>query len=958
MTLSFLKIIAKDLFTRTNGHLENLTVVFPNKRAKLFLNQHLAEISNGPIWSPKYITISDLFQSMSSLNIADSIVLLSYLYETYKSVTNNDETFDHFYSWGEVLLKDFENIDSYMVNHRTLFANIADLEAMTSFDYLSEEQLNAIKHFFTTFNKNEKTELHMKFSDMWNHMPYIYEKFHEILEKNNIAYEGMLKRNVIENFDNKNINSNTTYVFIGFNILSQTEKELFKQIKRNAPTLFYWDYNKDLDSDKSSLFIQQNIILFGQDFKYEKDSNIASSPKIQILSSSTDNIQCKYIGQWIKETINKKEPLNKTAIILCNENLLNSVLNSIPSNDKDGNNIQYNITMGYPLQETPVSSYIMNLLNLQSKGWKDDNTIKYKAVIQLLQHPFVMKMTNKNAYKLLKNIKENNLIYPNKKLFEDDPILKHIFTRYNDCHSTIEYIRDCIIMVTKFCSSKSLEKDNQLLNESLFNGYTMMNRLYTISKDGRLPIQNIEILTRLIKSIIQSISIPFHGEPALGVQIMGILETRNLDFNNIIMISMEEGIMPKIQQQSSFIPYTLKKAHNMPTIEHNDCIYAYYFYRLFHNAKNITLLYNNTTEGLHKGEMSRYLMQLKLKGVPCGEIVSPNIQENKYAQIHVKDTDDTAINKVQTSPSALNNYIECPYKYYLKYICGLKESDSINEEIDNADFGSIFHYVMEQIYKPFIGRGEIQNHQIIQIKNDEISLQKLIDKAFTKILNKEKNQHPQTYSKQNLDGEMLLTYEVITKYVKKQLELDSNLCPMEILAVEKDISQIPIENYNEITDDFKFSGIIDREDIVTINDKKIHRIVDYKTSTKENNKANDVKSLFRHDCFHTNYVFQTLYYCEALIASGCKEQISPALIFIKKNNSEMDYGIKINNEIIYDYNNQCRKEFQENLKQLIIEIQNPQNCFTKVQNEASCAYCPFSEICMINNNEITNEEDD
>ncbi|MBO4397689.1 MAG: PD-(D/E)XK nuclease family protein [Bacteroidaceae bacterium] len=952
MTSSFLNIIAKDLFTRTNGHLENITVVFPNKRANLFMNQQIAELSDSPVWSPKYTTISDLFQSMSSLIIADPIILISYLYEIYQSVAQNNESFDHFYSWGEVLLKDFEDIDSNMVNSKALFANIADLEAMTSFDFLTDEQLDAIKQFFTAFSKNEKSELHIKFLNMWKLMPEIYEKFHKTLEENGIAYEGMMKRKIIENFNYDDINTDTTYAFVGFNALSKTEKELFKFFKKHAKTLFYWDYDSNSDPDEASQHIQQNIVLFGQDFKpeeTEKNKQKNNSINIQILSSPTDNAQCKYIGQWIKETIKKDEPLNKTAIILCNENLLNSVLHSVPSHDDEGNEIQYNITMGYPLQETPVNSYIMALINLQSKGWKDDNTLKYKAVIQLLQHPFVMSMANDHVHEILQKIKDNNIIFPEIQLFENHPGLKFIFTHQDNCHDTIKYIRDCIVLATKVYTEDLQRNDNQLLNESLFNGYTMTNRLLAISDEGKLPIQNIDILSRLIRHIIQTTSVPFHGEPASGIQIMGVLETRNLDFNNIIMLSMEEGTMPKPPQQSSFIPYVLKKAHGMPTIEHYDSIYSYYFHRLFHHVQKLTLLYNNTTEGIHKGEMSRYLMQLKLNGVPCGEIVSHNIEPVTTSPIRLKDENENKENEVFTSPSAINTYIDCPYKYYLRYICGLKEPETLSEDVDNIAFGNIFHYVMEHIYRPFIGRGQIQSFQINEIKKDNVLLQKIIDQAFTEILNKDNDNKTHNYSKGKLDGEMLLTYEVITQYVKKQLDIDSKLCPMTILAVEKDLNEIDINGEAEIANGFKFSGIIDREDIVTIDGKQIHRVVDYKTSSQINNKTNDILTLFQHNNLHTGYILQTLYYCEALVSSGCKDALSPALLFIKKNTSETDYSVMINKEPIYDYKSQCREIFLMELKALINKIRNPENPFIKNPEEKKCELCPFLKLCEADN---------
>lgn len=952
---TFLDTVAFDLFRRTSGHMENVTIIFPNKRASLFMDQSLSHLTDRPVWAPRYTTISELFQSMTTLTVADPIMLNCMLYDVYHRVSGTTETFDHFYSWGDVLISDFDDIDSNMVNAKALFANVADIEAMTSFTYLSDEQVKAIRQFFNAFTIGQKTDLHERFLQMWNIMPQLYNDFHTVLEQEGMAYEGMLKRKVIEGYSAESLKSDTIYAVVGFNALSETERKLFLHLKNDCHALFYWDYDPDIDTSESGDCIRENIHLFGeaittQNVQRYDDSDIrdletsgpqalrTSEPHSTLIASSTDNAQCRYAGNWLKEALTADAPQNRTAIVLCDESLLQPVLHSIPPAASDGTPVQLNITMGYPMQDMPVSSFIMNLLNMQVKGWRDDKTLYYRHVIQMLQHPLVQKLDAEKVSDIMAGMLKHNTIYPHTNLFEGSAALSQLFTRRTSTVDILQHMKGCLELIAQV-AGKTDEKSNQdpLMAESLFAAWTMVNRLLTIAESGKLPLQQGETLIRLMRHVISQRSIPFHGEPACGVQLMGVLETRNLDFDNIIMLSVGEGIMPRPSHQSSFVPYTLRKAYGMTTTEHNDGIYAYYFNRLRHRASNITYVFNNSTEGLHKGEMSRFLINMKLNGVEVKSL-APSIAiqgetiPSESDTLH--DRESVVVHALSVSPSALNTYINCPLQYYLKYICGLSEADEVSEEIDDALFGSIFHYVMKLIYEQYQGRGDIQASQIKEIRENKVLLEKIVTQAF---------QHETQNQDEDFIGERRLTYDVILHYVQKQLKLDEKLCPMAILGVEYEIN-LP----------YGGKGVIDREDIVTIDGTRRHRIVDYKTSSKPN-AASSIEALFQPSQKHAGHIFQALYYCEVVTsqqsANGSSDTISPALNYIKPYKPGDDMTIKIGKEPVIDYTSHCHEEFRQRLDSLIGEVRSNENHFAPNPSKEHCQYCPFKQMCESKFNE-------
>ena len=851
---TFLEQVAKDIYNRFNGNFENTTIVFPNKRASLFFNEALCKFTNSPIWSPRYQTISELFLQMNDKVIADDIILIYYLFKAFKQQTESVElTFDKFYGWGGVLLNDFQDIDNNIVDAYSLFANVSDLEDLTNLDYLSEEQIAAIKKFFIEFDKNTNTELHKRFQKVWRKMYNIYSEFRGSLAKDGYAYEAMIKREVAEKISTCPTELNhlfsQRFIIVGFNVLNKTEKILFKLLSQNG-ALFYWDYDSEYIHDEAVLFIEQNIKLFPNALPRIDSATVSdtSNKIINIISSTTDTAQATYAGKWLSNTLQKDESLNETAVILCDENLLQPVLHSIPKTYSNGEeDTLLNITMGYPFNQTPIANFIISLLDLYEKGETNNGRWRYKYIENILKHPYVRRQCGTTIEKLLNTLKEKNISYPSANMFAEDDFLRLICS-HADASEILPRLSEVITLISHTFTAI----DSPLDRESLYTAYTVINRLINIKMGNELT--NKTFLSHLIRQLFDQEKIAFHGEPAIGVQVLGVLETRNLDFKNIILLSTNDGMLPKIAHGSSFIPYTLRKAHDMTTLEKQASLYSYYFYRLLQRAENIHLVYNNYTEGLHKGEPSRFLLQLKYESnitvieqsieSSCGIIKDSVLKINKTPEL-------ISTFPKRLSPTALNNYIECPLRFYLQNVVKLSEDEEVSDEVDKRLFGNIFHKAMYLLYKPIVGQS-INTDDCLTLANDTELINKTIDQAFASEYFKIDKDKVLSYTP-DYNGEQLLNKFVLQRYIKAQLLYDAKYCPMRILKQE-DVQ------YKTI-DGIQVGGIIDRIDEVTINGQKQMRVVDYKTSTRIKT-TKSINDLFIPSEKRAGYIFQILVYCQ------------------------------------------------------------------------------------------------
>lgn len=953
---TFLKQVAHDLYNKTEGNFTKVAIVFPNKRASLFFNEYLAQESDRPIWSPTYVSISELFRQSSDLSIADPIKLVCDLYKVFQKATGSKETLDDFYFWGEMLIADFDDADKNMADTHALFSNLKDLnELMDNYDFLEEGQKEALSQFFHNFSINQVTELKQRFISMWNVLGDIYTEYKALLESQSIAYEGMLYRQVIEQLDVEALPYNK-YIFVGFNVLNKVEHTLFKKLNEAGKAMFYWDYDTfylNKTPHEAGEFIRRNLRDFPSELPASFFDNLNQLKEVTFIESPTENGQVRYLPQWIRENLTSQE--KETAVVLCNEALLQPVLHALPDNVK-----HINITMGFPLSQTPAYSFVNALMELHTSGYNPNNgRYLFAEVISVLKHPYTRQLSPE-AEKLEQNLTRDNRFYPLPSELKQDNVLELLFTpRRNNldlCSMLSEALKEVAVIYQQQAASHS-DAFDQLYRESLFKTYTLVNRFHTLIESKELNVQ-AGTFQRLLTRVMSSSSIPFHGEPAIGMQVMGVLETRNLDFRHLIMLSVNEGQLPKAGGDSSFIPYNLRKAFGMTTIDHKIAVYAYYFYRLMQRAEKVTLVYNTATDGINRGELSRFMLQFLIEwGYPVlrkqlEAAQSPQdstpiiIEKTPDVMERMKSVFDIRNNpKALISPSALNCYLDCPLKFYYKYVALLSAPDEVTADIDSAKFGSIFHYAAEHIYKDLTAHGKLISRENLEtLLKDEVRLQTYVDNGFKELFfNLPQNEQPE------YNGIQLINSAVIVKYIQQLLRNDLRYAPFTFVGSEQRIFE-NIEIYTPSGNiQSRIGGIIDRID----SKGESLRIVDYKTGGDADTPAN-VQSLFIPDKKRSNYVFQTFLYasivCKKLREKNDSRLVAPALLYIHRAASEnyspvIQMGEPRKPKEPVDNFAQHEGDFRENLKTLLEDIFNPDISFTQTEIEDKCAYCDFRALC-------------
>lgn len=945
----FLQLVAHDLYTKIGNDLSRTVLVFPNKRANLFFNEYLAEESDQPIWSPAAMSISDLLQKLSVQKAGDPIRLVCELYKVFKEETGSRETLDDFYFWGELLISDFDDVDKNMVDADKLFSNLQDLKnLMDDYEFLDEEQEEAIRQFFQNFSIERRTELKEKFISLWDKLGIIYHRYRENLAELGIAYEGMLYRNVIEQLDTDRLKYDK-YVFVGFNVLNKVEKEFFQKLQKAGKAMFYWDYDlfytQRISKHEAGEFIKRNLIDFPNELPESYFDIFRKPKKIRYISASTENAQARFLFSQTAQMGSEKE----NAIVLCNEALLLPVLHSIP---QDVQNV--NITMGFPLAQTPVYSFINAAMELQTNGYRPDTgRFTYEAVSKILKHSYTRQLSD-HATRLERELTKTNRFYPLPSELKKDDFLTILFTPQSNIRELCDYLLRLIKSISILYRKEGEYDDifNQLYRESIFQSHLKINRLYSLIESGELSVRT-DTLKRLITKVLTASNIPFHGEPAIGLQIMGVLETRNLDFRNLIMLSLNEGQLPKAGGESSFIPYNLRKAFGMTTIEHKNAVYAYYFYRLIQRAENITLLYNTSSDGLNRGEESRFMLQLLVEGPHeiTREYLEAGQSPQNTLEIQIEKTpeilrrlyrayDTAQPESVILSPSALNTYLDCRLRFYYRYVAGLKTPDEVSAEIDSALFGTIFHLSAQLAYTDLTANGKmIQREDLERLLRDEIKLQGYVDQAFKQELFKVAPEEKPEYN-----GVQLINSKVIVSYLKQLLRNDLQYTPFEMVAMEKKVSEkITIQTaLGPLT--LRLGGTIDRMDAK----EGTLRIVDYKTGGSPKIPAN-IEQLFTPSETRPNYIFQTFLYA-AIMSRKQPLMVAPALLYIHRAASEsyspvIEMGeprkpkIPVNNFAFFE------DEFRERLQALLEEIFNEKEPFMQTEDTKKCSYCDFKAIC-------------
>lgn len=971
---TFLEEVAENVFRRY-PKLEQVSVIFPNRRAALYFRKHLAALITRPAFAPTILTIEDFFSRLSPLHVPEKLILISTLFKSYSDVmeTGSDDSesekitqLEDFYFWGEMLLRDFDEVDKYMVPAEQLFKDLSHQKELdSSFDFLTEEQKEFLKNFWSSFDVNASGHKR-RFLAMWRQLGDIYNKFREDLLIKGWAYEGMLHRTVAESIAGLAGQSHGNLVFAGFNALTAAEEKLISYCIETHRAEVYWDidaYYVNNASQEAGLFFreyQRAPFLdktFPADMPAHFQRKIASGTEVHLYGAAQPIAQAKLMSQVLADGLKSGMNPEETLIVLADEKLLMPVLHGI-----SGSVEKLNVTMGFPLASTPMFNFIELIIDLQVNR-KGDH-FNHRQVLALLGHPYVVAAGAVPSNEKRKEIVNHNWVHiPKGYLATDVTLHRSIFTEVKAevgpmSMAMVAYLRHIVTEVGKLKSVSDFDKEYAL------HFLKLLNLLESVLTDSNRFPQDIEprgnevqaqkAFLRLFRQLVRLQKIPFSGEPLKGLQVMGVLETRNLDFKNVFILSLNEGAFPSTGNKGSYIPHNIRRAYGLPTLAHQDAMYSYLFYRVLQRAENISLFYNSETDVLGQGEMSRYLQQLLFEsGLNIQRHILHNpIQPHSITPLRVEKNEAliTALMKLNEgnirfrgiSPSALNTYIECRLQFYFKYVAKIKEPNEVEEELDARVLGNFLHQVMERFYKDLARRKGSKLVEKDDFNQAAERIDLLIDDVFRDGYRLEPDR-PVEYA-----GQRLVVREVVKRFAGQIIRIDEAYAPFSIEALEQEglVYSIKIDRapYEII-----LGGKIDRVD----QKGDLLRIIDYKTG-KDELDFDSLDSLFAREGRRNKAAFQTLLYALMYInsirgkngpAHPHAGRIVPGLINrMNVFDESFQFGLKVGKQQVNDVTSMF-PEFEARLKTLFEELFDPHTDFDQTLNLDNCKFCSYSHIC-------------
>lgn len=935
--VAFLKQVAQHYYSE--GKMERKCFIFPNRRASVFFRKHVAECvaaARTPMLSPRIYTMNDFFYEVAAASQTDQVHLLLELYECYSELNPSHETLDEFIFWGNVLLSDFNDVDKYMVKAEALFTNVADFREMQdALDYMDDVQLAAIKRFVSHFKTGGRYK--EEFLRIWDILLPLYKNFNARLKSRSMCYEGQVYRSLAERLSLESVvdvlspafKGVDKFVFVGLNALNECEKRLMSKMRDARIAEFCWDYSSEWIRDlnnKSSFFMADNVIEFPQAF--ELDTEGLPQTEFNVLSVPSSIAQTKQLPVLL-ERLGAQGM--ETAVVLADESQLIPVLNSIPEHIRD-----INVTMGYPLKGSGLWSLMKEIAALQMHIRQKDGKVFFyhKQLWGIFSNSIVKSVIDQEEKTKLAEIRKEARYYVDATEFASYPVLSLIFRpmvlKPNEAlPDQIEAIQDyqCELLSSLSALLKP-QSDMAMELDYAKEYYLAIARLRSCS----LPVLPATYF-RLVDSLLVGAAVPFEGEPLKGLQIMGPLETRALDFDNLIILNCNEAIFPRRNVASSFIPPELRRGFSLPSYEYQDAVWAYYFYRMIQRARKVWMLYDSRTEGTRSGEESRYIKQLDMHfGARINRYIA------KSALVRIEDSDEIEKReedirflkeKKCLSASALKNYLSCPVKFYYSSIKGLSASEEVMEAMDAKTQGNVFHQTMERLYK-----------------TEDNTVSKSYLKALLSsddIDNVVRERILFNMGRFELVGRDLVYEDMICRYVRKSIQRDIEW--MESRSVDSiRILGLELKKFTNICG-FAFIGIIDRLD--SICDEEV-RVVDYKTGRvadkdfiiDETNAESVVNALFgAKDSERPNIALQ-LYLYDKIIASlpdlAGKEIINsiyqPARLFT--HNVE---NVRLNRKFV--------ELMDEKLRLTLEELCDTRIPFKKSADTDACSYCDFKTLC-------------
>ena len=971
-----------------SNDMRDVTVVFPGKRAGMFLNREFAALSDKPVWTPRYCTMGDLFQSITSLQVADPLKCICLLHNVMQKVLGADytETLDEFWSWGEVLMADFDDIDKHMADAKAIFTNIADQERLKNLDYLDEHQRETLMRFFGRFSLESSTRLQEKFLQTWSHMYEIYSTLHEQLLTEGQLWEGALFRHVAEQMQaddslvERLLRDKQTIVFAGFNVLNSVEHTMMSTIQREGKARFYWDYDIyycDPKADhEAGFFMKQNLRDFPSAISdTDAFDNFSHLRDVTFIACTSDNAAARYVNTYLNEELRikneelkMKDPLStlnssllthnsSLSVVLCNEALMQPVLHAIPESQKE-----VNVTMGFPLTDTPVYSIVMALLRLQIEG--------YDASLGRFRYPFEQALRRQPFFELLDE--EQCFVYHG-----------------DDTSALLDYL---LLHLRRIAANYAQIEEPGIFEQLYGETAYRIDRMLCLLRDPSIFNLQSSIspttLRRLLRQMMLTAKMPFHSEPDRGLQVMGVLETRCLDFEHLLLLSAEEGNLPRTTHANSFIPANLREAFGLTTQRHRIAVYTYYFYRLVGRCQHLTCVYNESTSDGAQHEMSRFLRQMLAEtDIPIRTLwlrcepdpkASLPIQVEKTPEVmaRLRQRYDQSLKQqggegITLSPSAINTYMACPMQFYLNNVLCIRREDEPEEGISADIIGNIFHDTAEFFYEWLQQRYGTDTITADMLCDKTFAIREAIQRTLQLMLHtafdvswfhptEEFDRLPEIrrrYKKAMVNGQWLMVneykgttliaYNVLLRYLQVLIRYDARHAPFRIIGAEKERT-IEFKTHNST---LKVGGRIDRIDEM---DGRL-RIVDYKTGAYKLKDKVKMENVVGLDKTHERYYLQTFLYALAEmehIATSSKGKqegslpIQPVLFFpIKASGEDYDPSLKLDGEVVNDFGSQHAEVFREGLQNILDDIFNPEKPFTCTSDTKTCEYCELGLIC-------------
>ena len=952
--IPFLKQVADHYYNI--GEADKCCFIFPNRRSLVFFTRHLcqavkdSDVLSRPIVAPEMLTINDFFHKVGGMHSVERVRLLIELYDCYRECNPKAESLDEFIFWGDVILSDFNDVDKYLVDPKQLFANISDLKKIQdTYTYLTDTQRKAIEAFVSHFSDlsgrltvnldSDEPDVKGKFLMIWNILHDLYELFNKRLMDRGMAYEGMVYRQLAQRLKNESVEDvfndvwqgDVKFVFVGLNALNECEKMLLRKLRDAGRAEFCWDYSGKIISDpknRSSFFMAENVVEFPQAAVWDREG--LNVPEINVVSVPSSTGQAKRLPDVLNGIGSRTVAgLTECAIVLPDETLLSSVLNSIPDEVAD-----INVTMGLPMTGSILYSMMSDIaaIQLHTVNRKGKWYFYHKQVWDLFANDLFRKASDEKTLEIISKVKSDAAYYISQDVLSGTPLLDAVFRpviadqKLQSASQIKDFAEYQKQVLTAVISSLTEDVGMNLELEYAKEYYKCVNVLKEIDLEV-LPVTYV----RLLNQLLSAVSVPFRGEPLKGLQIMGPLETRALDFRNLVILSANEGVFPRRNVSSSFVPPELRKGFGLPTYEYQDAVWAYYFYRMISRAEKVWMFTDTRTEGLKSGEESRYIKQLEYHfNIPLNRYV---VRFDKMKTVKVEDIvktldDVRKIKETVLSATTVQNYLACPAKFYYGTVKELKAEEEVAESLDYGMFGTVYHETMRSLYasdrmtakdiQSWLGREDEIKSKIKELIIDELNLMEV-------------------------SGRNLVVTDVILKYVMKTLQRDLELLEKEGV----DFFEI-LGREVKVSGEFKgqkFKGFIDRLDSfhpgqVRVVDYKTGKVLDDDEKINDDNELAIAEDIFAEDIKERPKIALQFFIYDMLVQNhplARGKQLFNCVYSTARLFKEPPLNVP-RNEMFFN-------AVSERLENTLKEMYSLEVPFRRTNDEKVCEYCDFKMIC-------------